>query len=540
MIEFHRLTYWYPEADRPALADLNLSVERGGLLVIAGRSGSGKSSLLWSVNGLIPHFYGGRYAGDVEVNGRSVRQTPPQVLAAMVGTVFQEPARRFVTRSTLDEIAFGLEIAGTEAAVMRRRVEAVVESLSLGALLDRPLDHMSGGEQQRVALAGALARQPDLLVLDEPTSQLDRAGAAALIDWLNQRRRQGGGTTLVVEHRLEDLAQAATDALYLDPEGRIGLHGDAFEVLADMPYGPPLVMTARRLGLPAGRDGVHELRRALQDVAGEAPQGHARDSGNVVLVGKGLSASYSGTPAIRQVDVALAEGRVTAFLGENGSGKTTLVRALVGLMPLDDGEIWFEGRRLDGHAPALAGAVGYVPQWPSAMLFAESVREELAFTLAHREGPVAEGWGIDDMLARLELSTVAGRYPRDLSAGQRQRVALAAVLVGGPRVVLLDEPSLGMDPVAKSQLAGIVRALAGCGAALAVATHDAELAAQIADEVVVLRAGAVEAQGPTHATLFRSPDTQTSLQRLTGRPWPATTEEAVQACEGIHKTFPHP
>ncbi len=540
MIDFHRLTYWYPEADRPALADLNLSVERGGLLVIAGRSGSGKSSLLWSVNGLIPHFYGGRYAGDVEVNGRSVRQTRPQDLAAMVGTVFQEPARRFVTRSTLDEIAFGLEIAGTEPAVMRRQVEAVVESLNIGGLLDRPLDHMSGGEQQRVALAGALARQPDLLVLDEPTSQLDRAGTAALLDWLNQRRRQGDGTTLVVEHRLEDLAQAATDAIYLDPDGRIGLHGDAFKVLADMPYGPPLVMTARRLGLPAGRDGVDELRRALQDVAGEAPQGHDRDSGNVVLVGKGLSASYAGAPAIRQVEVALAEGRVTAFLGENGSGKTTLVRALVGLMPLDGGEIWFEGRRLDSHAPARAGSVGYVPQWPSAMLFAESVREELAFTLAHREGPVVEGWGIDDMLARLELSTVAGRYPRDLSAGQRQRAALAAVLVGGPRVVLLDEPSLGMDPVAKSQLAGIVRALAGRGAALAVATHDVELAAQIADEVVVLRAGAVEAQGPTHATLFRSPDTQTSLQRLTERPWPATTEEAVQACEEFHKPIPYP
>ncbi|MGA9190878.1 MAG: ABC transporter ATP-binding protein, partial [Anaerolineales bacterium] len=177
MLEFRHLTYTYPGGERPALQDVSLEVRPGDLVAVVGRSGCGKSSLLWSVNGLIPHFYGGRYGGEVLVHGVSTRRSAPQDIAAHVGTVFQEPARRFVSQSVLDEIAFGLEIAGESANTLRRRVEEVVERLELGGLVHRPLDQMSGGEQQRVALAAALASGPELLLLDEPTSQLDRRGS---------------------------------------------------------------------------------------------------------------------------------------------------------------------------------------------------------------------------------------------------------------------------------------------------------------------------------------------------------------------------
>lgn len=540
MLEFRKLTYTYPGGRRPALQDINLEVRPGDLVGVVGRSGSGKSSLLWAVNGLIPHFYGGRYAGEVLVRGVSTRRTPPQDIAAHVGTVFQEPARRFVSQSVLDEIAFGLEIAGEPANTLGRRVEDVIERLELGELVDRPLDQMSGGEQQRVALAAALARGPELLLLDEPTSQLDRRGSAALFAWLADRASQDGGTTLVAEHRLEELVGVATRAAYLDAQGGLAAAGAAREVWPRLPYAAPLASALRRFGMDeSDPSSLGRLRQMLGDLNGSGRNGRNSDTGPIVLSGRGLRAGYDRIPALVEVDVELVQGTVTAVLGENGSGKTTLLRALVGLMPLECGEVIFRGRRIDGRPVSeLAGAIGYVPQWPSALLFADSVRDELRFTLAQAEGGGPGSDGVDELLARLDLADVADCYPRDLSSGQRQRVALAAVLIAQPAVLLLDEPTLGMDPVAKRQLIGLLQSLAADGAAVAVATHDVEFAASVAENTIILEEGKRVDFGPTYKTLFRRPENRTALQKLTARPWPATAEEVEATSEEFHKPSP--
>ncbi len=250
MIELSHVTYSYPDSRAPALTGVNLDVEAGEMWLLAGRSGSGKSTLLGTINGLVPHFYGGRFAGRAVVADRDTRHAQPVDLAAFVGTVFQEPGSRFVTRSVGDEVAFGLEAAGYPGDEIARRVAEIVDRLALGALMDRPLDRLSGGEQQRVAIAAALGRRPSILVLDEPTSQLDGESADATIEWIVDLRREFGLTALVSEHRLARLASKVDRVAYLSEHGRMTSTGRPEDVLPLLPYGPALFEAARRMGCP--------------------------------------------------------------------------------------------------------------------------------------------------------------------------------------------------------------------------------------------------------------------------------------------------
>lgn len=521
MIEFHSLTYGYPDSDHPALVRIGLTLGEGEVWAVLGQSGSGKSTLMWAINGLVPHFYGGRYQGDVTVDEVRVRDESAQSLADKVGTVFQEPARRFVSSRVLDELAFGMEVAGLPRSTMRQRLESIVSVLGLDPLLDRDPHLLSGGEQQRVALGAAMVRQPKVMLLDEPTSQLDRQGSKALFGWLEERRILDGLTTLVAEHRLDELSRISDQAVYLDPVGRVAASGPMADVLSHMPYTAP--------GLEAGRL-VDASRQEMpnpshpsngHEVSGLAGNGR-RAPGSEVMIAKGLSFSYNGRPALRHADLTIPRGSITAVVGHNGSGKTTLLRSLVGLCRPASGEVTFEGKSIrDWDVPGLARHVGYVPQWPAALLFSASVREELAFTLTQhpdREVPKAD---VEKVIRDLGLQDVADRYPRDLSAGQRQRAALGAILVARPEVLLLDEPTLGLDPIARKDLGELLGGVASSGTAVVMATHDVEFAADFADRVMIIENGSTLTEGPVDETLFRYPAYRTCLQELTGRPSPA-------------------
>ncbi len=531
MIRIERLTYTYPEASRPALQGVGLEVRPGDGLLLTGASGSGKSTLLWSLNGLVPHFYGGRFAGRVRVAGLDTRQSLPSALAARVGTVFQEPTFRFIASTAGDEIAFGLELAGLSTAEIRRRVQETLERLEIGEVRDRPLDRLSGGEQQRVAIAAALARQPQVLLLDEPTSQLDVFGAASLIEWLTDLRRDLGLTTLISEHRLFRLIESVDCIVYLAPDGRLAACGEPRTVQESMPYAVPELEAARRLGLtwdtsPAAKDG---LRRNLLRLPAPAP---LDPPGDLHLQGSGLQLGYNGRSVLRGIDLEVRRGEILAVLGRNGSGKTSLLRGLMGLERLQAGEVWLDRQRIDQLPPVTRSReMAFVPQWPAALLFADSVRAELDLTLANHgllhEPPVAPG----ELLERLDLMAVAERSPRDLSAGERQRAALAAVMVAGPRLLLLDEPTLGVDPLAQRRLARLLLDWRRDGISIVLATHDIEFAAQLADRVLLLDAGRVVDQGPAAETLFRHVELRTSLQRLTGRSWPASPADLPPAGE---------
>jgi energy-coupling factor transport system ATP-binding protein len=517
MIQIDHLTFAYPGGDRPALQEVSLSLRRGEGLLLTGASGSGKSTLLWSLNGLVPHFYGGRFAGRVSVTGLDTRHALPPALAAQVGTVFQEPSFRFVASTAGDEIAFGLELAGLPTAEIHRRVGETLARLDIGDLQDRALDRLSGGEQQRVAIAAALARQPQVLLLDEPTSQLDVFGAASLTEWLADLREELGLTTVISEHRLVRLLETVDRMAYLAPDGRLAAFGDPPLVQARMPFGVPEVEAAQRLGIPCDRAALRERLSGLPQAAPQAPRGEAR------LRGRGLRLGYNGRTVLQGVDVELHQGEIAAVLGRNGSGKSSLLRGLMGLERLQAGEVWLDRKRTE-HLPAVARAreVAFVPQWPAALLFSESVRDELDLTLANHgllDSPPVDP---QDLLERLDLVSVADRSPRDLSAGERQRAALAAVMVAGPRVLLLDEPTLGVDPLAQRSLCRLLQDWRREGISVLLATHDLEFAARVADRVVLLDEGKVADQGPTAETLFSHRELRTSLQRLTGQAWPAS------------------
>jgi energy-coupling factor transport system ATP-binding protein len=464
LAEVERLRYTYPAAERPALEGLDLELGGGELVLLAGPSGCGKSTLLRALNGLVPHFHGGRFGGRVSIAGLDTRRASPLQLAGLAGLVFQEPEGRFLTGSVADEIAFALEVAGLPGAQIRSRVEQVIERLGLGGLRERPLDRLSGGEQQRVAVAAALAREPALLLLDEPTSQLDAEGAAAVLEWLVELRAGLGLTALVAEHRLERLTARAdrTIALGESPEGRAA---PADLAPLEWPCAPPAGNGAR-------------------------------------LRAQGLRFAYNGRPALEGVGLELRPGEVLAVVGRNGSGKSTLLRCLIGLLRPESGAIWLEGERVEGRpAGERARRMAYVPQWPSALLFAESVREELAVTLRNHglldRPPVRP----ETLLEALGLAGLADRYPRDLSAGERQRAAIAAVTVTAPGVVLLDEPTLGIDPAAQRQIGRLLEAWRRAGVSVLLATHDHRFAAAHADRALRLEAGRVAASGPAAAVL---------------------------------------
>ncbi len=552
MIRFEQVTYWYPNTDAegsgshalPALANLSFHIGEGELVLVAGPSGSGKSTLLRCLNGLVPHFYGGRFAGHVRVAGLDTRTHEPRDLAALVGFVFQDPESQFVTGRVADEIAFGLENFNVPPATLRLRVEEVLDQLGIAALRDRPLHTLSGGEKQRVAIAAALALRPRVLALDEPTSQLDPEAAEEVLTALQRLNADLGLTIVLAEHRLERVAQFADRMVYLPGPGQAPLIGPPRQVLRQVPLAPPLVELGRRLGwepLPLtvkeGRTFLSRLPSLSQRTTDDGEQGtEALPPSSPVLPPivvelEGVSFAYNGHPALVGVSLAIRPGEFVALMGRNGSGKTTLLKHIIGLLRPDRGRVRVLGQDTRAFPVAdIARHVGYVPQNPGLLLFADSLRDELRFTLSNHglnlaDAPIPP----EALLARLGLAGLADVYPRDLSMGQRQRAALAAILVTRPAVILLDEPTRGLDYAAKADLVALLKGWQAEGCAILMATHDVELAARAADRVILLSEGQVVADGPARTVLTDSLTFAPQLGKLFGDPRLLTVDDVLAA-----------
>jgi energy-coupling factor transport system ATP-binding protein len=522
MIRLDGVTYRYPEAAGDTLRGLDWSVAPGEFVLVAGRSGSGKSTLLRCLNGLVPHFFGGRFGGSVRVAGRDSVAHGPAGMSATVGFVFQDPEAQAVLPVVEEELAFGLENLAVPPAVMRRRIEEVLDLLGIAHLRRREVASLSGGERQRVALAAVLALQPPVLALDEPTSQLDPLGAEEVLAALERLNQDLGLTVVLAEHRLERVIGHADRLLYLPGAGQAPLDGPVRECLRALPLAPPLVELARRLEwepLPLTiREGRRfaaghrpaPLRPRRPVVAGDPP----------ALAIDGLTFRYddggarrSGRPVLRELTLRLAPGELVALLGRNGAGKSTLLRLIMGLLRPERGRIRIAGRDTGRLATAeIAQLAGYVPQQPGLLLFAETVRGELDFTRRYHPaaGPA------EPVLDAFDLAGLAGQHPRDLSAGEQQRVALAAIMVAGPRLLLLDEPTRGMDYAHKADLARYLGALRAQGVATLLATHDVELVARCADRVVILGDGEIVADGPPRLVLAGSLTFAPQINRLFG------------------------
>jgi energy-coupling factor transporter ATP-binding protein EcfA2 len=494
-IRYERTGFAYPGGGAPAIADVDLDVRDGELLLVTGASGSGKSTLLRAANGIVPHATGGRFTGDVVAFGRSVRDASPRDLADVVGFVHQDPEAQFVVDQVEADVAFVLENLGHEPAAMRRRVEEALDALAIAHLRHRSPATLSGGERQRCAIAGALAATPRALVLDEPTSQLDPQGAEDVLAALARLNAELGTTIVLAEHRLDRAAPAADRVAIVD-RGRVVAVGPPAATLAGYDGAPAVTRLGRLLGWDPLPLTVKEAR------ACEAPslvgldidvERRAAAAGDALVSANAVAVDIGGRRVLGDVDVTVREGEVVALLGRNGAGKTTLLRALTKLRPVSGGEVV--------HHRGVRAA--YVPQDPNSLLFAPTVRREVEHTLKllGRSDDAA----VDRWLGALGLADLAGAHPRSLSGGERQRVAIAAVAVGGAPVLLLDEPTRGMDAVSRTALQhAITEHARGHGHAVVLATHDVELAARCATRVVVLGDGDVVADGPARTVLSGS------------------------------------
>ncbi len=513
MITFDRVGFTYPDASVPALHDVSFVVPEGELCLVVGTTGSGKSTLLRAVNGLVPRFTGGLLTGTVEVGGRRTEDWPPRELADVVGMVGQDPAAGFVTDIVEDELAYVMENLGVEPAVMRRRVEDVLDLLGLHELRHRPLATLSGGQQQRVAIGSVLTAGPRVLVLDEPTSALDPAAAEEVLAALTRLVHDLGITVLVAEHRLERVVQYADGVVVVEPSAPRSDRsatvraGAPAEQLADSPVAPPVVMLGRVAGWTPLPLSVRDARRRSADLrdrlVGVEPLRRHRPLGPTVVRAEDLSAGYGSVPVLHGIDFEVRGGEVIALMGRNGAGKSTLLDHLAGLRAPQRGRVDLQGsspHALD--AAQVVRRVGFVPQDGSVLLYHDTVDAECA--ASDCDAGLVPGT-TRALFDGLVPGVDARAHPRDLSEGQRLGLALAVVLAGEPPLVLLDEPTRGLDYDAKARLAEVVVGLAADGRGVVLATHDVEVVAAVADRAVVLADGEVVADGPARDVVVHSP-----------------------------------
>lgn len=508
VIEFDSVTITYSGASAPTLADVSLTIDEGELVLVVGETGSGKSTFLRAINGLVPHFTGGTVHGRVRVAGRDTSTHHPRDLADVVGVVPQDPMSSFVTDTVEEELAYGMECLGIAPSTMRRRVEETLDLLGLADVRDRALLSLSGGQRQRVAIGAVLTSHPRVLVLDEPTSALDPGAAEEVLATLQRLVHDLGITVVLAEHRLERVLEYADRVIFVPGGAQPLVVGSPGTVMATSPVAPPVV----RLGRLAEWDplplSVRDARRQAGDLRARmhAQPVRAQDIAirrpPVVAVDR-TQASYGAVHALRGVTLDVAPGEIVALMGRNGAGKSTLLSTLVGLRRPNAGTV-----RIDGVDPAtltgprLIGRVGLVPQDSSDLLSRDTVAAECAD--ADRDADVDSG-SAARLLHRLAPEIPLDAHPRDLSEGQRLVLALAVILVSTPAVILLDEPTRGLDYPTKDRLSQLLRDLAESGHAIVVATHDVELAAETATRVVVLADGEVVADGPTADVVVGSP-----------------------------------
>jgi energy-coupling factor transport system ATP-binding protein len=497
VLQATRLSYRYPEASADAIRGVDLRVEPGEFVVLAGRSGSGKSTLLRAGCGLVPHFHGGRIGGELVVAKMDVRSHGPAELAEAVGLVAQEPETQVVSTTVQAEIELPLELRGVSPGVRSRSVEEVSLALAIDGLLERTTDTLSGGELQRVALAAALVTRPRLVLLDEPTSQLDPVAGDELISLLRRLNEEWGVAVILGEHRLERCLAAADRVIALE-HGALAFDGPPGEFLPwalehDRVLTTPGARLLDGVGLRAPAS-VREARRTLADRGVRVPcptpdEAIRRARGGSIALASDdlwveLGEGEECTEALRGVELELEPGERVVLMGSNGAGKSTLLRAAAGLTRAARGRI---------EAPA---GVALLPQRPSDLFVHERVGEELC------------GEQGTEALRRFGLERQTEADPRDLSGGERQRLALAIVVAGRdggdgelPGALLLDEPTRGMDRGRKGELAELGRELSDRGAAVMIATHDVEFAATFADRVILLARGEVAADGTARELL---------------------------------------
>jgi len=528
------LTYRYRGQQKPALGGVDLKVAEGEFVVIMGPSGAGKSTLCVSLNGLIPHFFRGKMEGEVRVGGRSTREGNVGEFAQEVGLVFQDFEAQLFSTNVALEVAFGPENFRVERGEMIERVERVLGQVNLEGFEQRTPATLSGGQKQRLAIASVLAIEPRILCLDEPTTDLDPVGKLGIFEIAEDLKDRDDVTLIVVEHETEETLDA--DRIIIMRDGEIVADRPAREVLRDVELLErssvmPLQVTRffHEMGLWQGtlpltpQEGVMEfgrrgwrVNRDLHERLVEADAKREKSYGEPVIRVKGLTHRYAnGVVALDGVDLTVRRGEFLAVLGQNGSGKTTLVKHFNGLLEPTAGTVRVgEGETSEQGLRQLGRTVGYVFQNPDHQIFSDTVGEEVAFGPKIRgldEGEIQER--VEEALAAVGLEGRGGEDPFGLTKGERQRVAVASVLAVRPEVLILDEPTTGLDYAEQRSMMDLVRSLNEAGSTIIVVTHTMWVVAEYAHRAVVVREGEISLRGTVREVFAEEDDLREAYVR---------------------------
>ena len=519
MIEIANLSFTYAGNETTALEHVDLRIDDGEFVLLTGPSGGGKSSLARCLNGLIPHFHGGHISGRIAVQGLDPIRESTKKMASRVGIVFQDPENQLIAMDAEREIAFPMENLGYGRDLISRRVEESLDTLGIAHLRYRPIHELSGGEKQKVAIASVLALHPEVLILDEPTSELDPKSAEDVLAIIQRLNDELGITIILIEHRLDRVIHLIDRLIVID-EGGIVADGTPREILAGPQISgigigiPPIVRVVQELivkgipiqGIPLT---VKEARLMLDPHVKQAGAWAASGVSNhnrqkpIIGVHKLWHAYSPEVVALKDISFCVGEGDFVAIMGRNASGKTTLARHLNGLLKPTRGHVQINGIGTEKSTVAqLARHVGIAFQNPNDHLFADTVETEILFTLKRLglERKPAQV-KLEEVLERFHLQPYRNQYPRALSGGERQRVALASVIAAEPKVLVMDEPTRGMEYRLKAELMEFLNEYRAEGNIVILVSHDVETVAEHADRVILLSEGKVVVDSPSREAL---------------------------------------
>ena len=503
MLKIDNLSYRYPSRKQFTLKNINLTLADGEMLLLAGRSGCGKSTLIKAVSGLLGSEERGELQGAIYLQGEDISKWPPEKTGQLVGTVYQSPDDQLFAMTVADEVGFALENQGEEPEIIARKVSETLQLVGLGGFEDYSIHKLSCGQRQRLALASILVTRPGLLILDEPVSQMNPQGVQSFMQLLVRLNHEAGIAILMIEHRVNELCKYFS-RLAVMQDGRIvydGLVKDAWQAMTGRTdlglREPQTVKLCRALQLSeltTDQEKIVQMLRRECEPAAAAEQAQPAGQQQPLLEARDLYYTYPGSkePTLKNLQFKLYQGQITAIMGFNGAGKSTLMNLLGGLTQTQQGSMLLEGKPVDKQL----GKIGYLRQEPDLMLLADTVREELCWknhTIMQQE--------LQQLLEHMNLAEYADDFPLALSKGQRLRVVLGAMLAKKPALLLLDEPTTGQDEQSLAEIRRLLLAYKEQGGSIFICTHDMELAAQVADRVIVLCAGQIIADGTTEDVL---------------------------------------
>jgi energy-coupling factor transport system ATP-binding protein len=525
LVDLSGITYTYEGEAQPVLHDVSLRVEQGEFVLILGPSGCGKSTLLHLLNGSVPHLLGGTLQGTATICGMVVADTKVPAFATEVGMVFQDPDAQIINTRVRDEICFGLENLCRPVDEILARQQEALDFVGLGDFGDRSIFELSGGQKQRISIAAVLAARPRVLVLDEPTANLDPAGMAEVFSVLARLNRDHGTTIIMVEHRVDELADKVSRVVMMDRgtivfdgspraafSSRRVVHSEEADVVPTASWFPQVSEFAMDLAHAAQTplattDVPLSVSEAIKVCAKMPPFSQTSRAtrvlsqvpGKPLLSIRSLGFGYDRkAPILKNVDLTLESDRIVALLGRNGSGKTTLARMLVGINAAPADTIYLEGKDISKLGPReIAAEVGYVFQNPDHQFVTDQVDEEVAYGLRARgfaEDEVKRR--VEDVLSIVDLARYRHRSPFSLSLGERRRLSVATMMVLEPHLLVLDEPTIGQDHERAQQLMGLMARLRErYRTTILMITHDVRLVAEWADRALVLRSGEIAFDG---------------------------------------------